>query len=261
MRPSIELTVDLVKKYFNFLVTECAYNISEELQIGDKFLVYNNYVIRYSNVQKCIEIAIDVDNERFTVIVRKLTNGRPNSYKDKVNNVLATDLLFLSDDYEDYYTQINNYSHNYVERDKVIENYSRLLIKFRDELCSENWFDVDKIKRHYIDFYKRKQNVDLSSIYENKETLFGIIKRKVNFLLEQEYQLKQDAEELPTYAYKSWFAIYSDGVNDITIKAPSQQDVDYTIKVNDIKRYAIFAKGQTHENFADHVAYLIKELL
>jgi hypothetical protein len=137
-----------------------------------------------------------------------------------------------------------------------------LLKQFQDELSSEKWFNVEKLKRHHIDYYKRKQNFDVSGIYEGKETLYEIIKSKLDFLIDQGYSLIFDSEELPIYEFRYPIVIYSKNDNNVTIKGPTYDDQSYKVIVNDKRHVLVFDLNyKSQEDFVDHIAYIIKETL
>lgn len=74
--------ITLVKSYFNFLVTEFAFKVSEEQIRGNAF-----YDVAYGNDMQIVSSSYENIEDYFQVIIFMLKNGERPDYDDKVRTL------------------------------------------------------------------------------------------------------------------------------------------------------------------------------
>ncbi|MBD1384276.1 hypothetical protein IDJ75_03220 [Mucilaginibacter rigui] len=221
----------------------------------------NYYLIEYTSEpnNKKIEIALADSNEYISVVIRRKIKDWA-GYNDAKNCISITDLALLS--------EITNYneddfSHNLVGRESVIENTCKLLHLNKNTFCSIEWFNITALKQIKIDYYKQKFNIDISSYTQDNNPSFRLKKATV-FLLKEGYKLIEDSEDSPPYKNLVWFITYQNESNTIKIKQVDWRDSNYVYKLI-INGEAIMdfdiTKYQSTEDMSNHIKYLIKEVI
>jgi hypothetical protein len=191
-----KITLVQIKASFHFLISELHFEllmaVKVENYLADNFLVYRND-------QSNIQIEICADESWFHCVIRRIVNGQPANYSDKLNNVSFEDLAILESnhkyDHFDYYTIGSN------GLTGVLKNTANLLWRNSAYLTTDNWIDVQKIENLKDQEFER----EFGKIPDkSKPTFFSEIKNSaIKLLNESGYKLTLDSEEVSPFAQDS----------------------------------------------------------
>jgi len=180
-------TLDKIKKTFEFLTSNFDFKLLKAEKtsnyLADNFLVY-------LNDQSKIQIEICADESWFHCEIRRIINGQPANYNDKLNCISFEDLaIFESNnkyDHLDYYAGGSN------GLPKVLKNTANLLIRNSTFLTTDNWINVQEIENlKDQEFIKKFGKIPDKA----KPTFFNIIKSiAIKLLIEDGYQLTLDSD-------------------------------------------------------------------
>ena len=252
---SINASVSLIETSFSFL-NEYGYTRSIENDVA-KFDKYTIVMYQSDVYQKRIEMVMNNVGDYISFTIRrKLADWAP--YNDKLNNLIASNLALIAEGIECNY---DHYSFNMVGREAVIENVAALFLKFKSVFCSDKWFDVDRLQKLTIEYYKVKFNVDLSA-RDKEDKLSDLFKAGLKFISDANYKITEDSELLPIYKSVPWFITYSDGINTIKIEQYDWRDFPNTyILIINKEKIADFDYPDYPSAAAmiSHIKYIISE--
>lgn len=261
MNLELSLAISTVKEYLKFL-DACGFVITEG---AAEKTVYKNiseyYVLKYTNNNKTIEIAIALNNSDVSYYIKKKVNGEEPLYDDKIDFLYVGDLLFLEND---TITDQTQFSAIIKGRDKVIIAYSDLLKHFKDIICSEEWFDISMLDHNKKRYYNRLMGYEENYVPSAVVPVTDLLTKKTAFLLNEGYHLIENSDLLPPYQRSVWHVIYSNGVNIINIHQSDWRDAynTYVITINekDVFQATVSEYKDAYE-MANHFVYVLKELI
>jgi len=251
-------TIEYVHTSFSFLEKDCGYIRTERYMYSGSVHTRSNYVITYTNafLKKQIDIALLLTNELVEIALIKFLDDGAIPYNDENYCLSYTKLFYLLN--PPVFEQIT-YSYSESDRMKIIYNAANILMHFKDVICSNAWFDIEKIHRLYQDYDRKKWGNE----FRNKKKIeppSDVILRKLISLTQKGYHLKHDSNNLPFYARNGWFVTYSNGEIEITISQIDMRDyMDYNIDINGIKKTLYYPDYNSAEKLADYAIYFINE--
>lgn len=181
-------TLEQIKTSFHFLTNDFHFELIRAEKVAnyraDNFLVYRND-------QSRIQIEICADENWFHCQIRRIINGQPANYSDKLNTVSFEDLAVLESN--------NNYDHfayfagGNTRLTGVLENTANLLRRNSTLLVTNNWIDVQKIKNlKDLEFARKFGKIPDRS----KPTYFGKLKSSsIKLLTDNDYKLTMNSDE------------------------------------------------------------------
>ena len=189
-------TLDQIKTSFHFLTSDFHFKLLRAEKVenyrADNFLAYRND-------QSKIQIEICADESWFHCELRRIVNGQPANYSDKLNTVSFEDLAVLESnnkyDHFDYYTGGSN------GLTGVLKNTANLLKRNVAFLTTDKWIDVAKIEN----LKDQEFATQFGKIPDkSKPTFFSKIKSSsINLLKDNGYQLILDSDEVSPFDQNS----------------------------------------------------------
>lgn len=189
-------TLDQIKTSFHFLTSEFHF----ELLRGEKVEDYRagNFLV-YRNDQSKIQIEICADESWFHCEIRRIVNGQPAKYSDKLNTVSFEDLAILESNHK--YDHFDYYTGGSTGLKGVLKNTADLLRRNSAFFTTDNWIDVQKIENLKDQEFAR-QFGEMPD--KSKPTFFCKIKSSsIKLLSDNGYQLTLDSGEVSPFDQNS----------------------------------------------------------
>ncbi len=189
-------TLDQIKTSFHFLTSDFHFELLRAEKVenyrADNFLVYRND-------QSKIQIEICADESWFHCELRRIVNGQPANYSDKLNTASFEDLAILESNHK--YDHFAYYTGGSTGLTGVMENTANLLRRNSAFLTTDNWIDVQKIENLKDQEFARQ----FGKIPDkSKPTFFSKIKSSSIMLLSDNgYQLTLDSDEVSPFDQNS----------------------------------------------------------
>ena len=189
-------TLDQIKTSFHFLTSEFHFELLRAEKVegyrADNFLVYRND-------QSKIQIEICADESWFHCELRRIVNGQPSKYSDKLNTVSFEDLAILESNHK--YDHFDYYTGGSIGLTGVLKNTANLLRRNSAFLTTDKWIDVQKIENlKDQEFAKQFGKIPDNS----KPTFFSKIKSSsIKLLSDNGYQLILDSDEASPFDQNS----------------------------------------------------------
>jgi hypothetical protein len=184
--------LDQIKTSFNFLTSDFHFELIRAEKVenyrADNFLVYRNN-------QFNIQIEICADENWFHCEIRRIVNGQPANYSDKLNNLSFEDLAILES------------NHNYDRFDYIVGgssglkgvllNTANLIRRNLPLFTTDKWIDLQIIE----DLKVQHITTNFGIIPDkSKPTFFSKIKScSIKLLGDNGYQLTLDSDEVSPF--------------------------------------------------------------
>lgn len=189
-------TLDQIKTSFHFLTCDFHFELLRAERVenyrADNFLVYRND-------QSKIQIEICADESWFHCELRRIVNGQPAIYSDKLNTVSFEDLAILESNHN--YDHFDYYAGGSTGLKGVLKNTANLLKRNSALITTDNWIDVKKIETlKDQEFAKQFGKIPDKS----KPTFFSKIKSSsIKWLNDKGYQLTLDSDKVSPFDQNS----------------------------------------------------------
>ncbi len=180
-------TLDKIKNGFDFLATDFGFKLLTATQV-ENFRA-NNYLV-YRSDKSNIQIEICADDSWFHSVIRRVINGVPADYNDKLNCFSFEDLAVWES--ENKYDHFDYFAGGQIGLTGVIENTAKLFKRNQEILTTEVWLDTIKIQNLKDKEFEKKFG---EMPDRNKPTFFSRLKEtSKQYLQEREYNLTLDSD-------------------------------------------------------------------
>ena len=219
-------TLDQIKTSFHFLTSEFHFELLRAEKVedyrADNFLVYRND-------QSKIQIEICADESWFHCELRRIVNGQPAKYSDKLNTVSFEDLAILDSNHK--YDHFDYYTGGSTGLTGVLKNTANLLKRNSTYLTTDNWIDVTKIEN----FKNQEFTKQIGNKHDkSKTTFFSKIKiLSMNLFRDNGYEQTFDIDEVSPFEQNSMIdkLVFEKGNIKIEIAQADWRDDYFIYKV------------------------------
>ena len=172
-------TLDQIKTSFHFLTSEFHFELLRAEKVegyrADNFLVYRND-------QSKIQIEICADESWFHCELRRIVNGQPSKYSDKLNTVSFEDLAILESNHK--YDHFDYYTGGSIGLTGVLKNTANLLRRNSAFLTTDKWIKSSSIKLLSDNGYQLILDSDEASPFDQNSMTDKLVFQKENKKIE-----------------------------------------------------------------------------